>query len=611
MNTYLRILSAARPFGFYIPQYIFYVLLYVIFSMVNVVMLIPLLNVLFDQISVAEMAKYAEMPEFSLSPDYFKHAFYHYFTETLSTKGKWETLKFVSAFFLISAFLGNLFKYLSSVIMAYVRANAIRNLRQQVFKKITELHLGYFSNERKGDLMSRTTNDIQQIELTVIDSLRVVIREPAMIIGFVIALFMISVELALSSIILLPITGYLLGFIVKKLKKKAIKSQQSLGRITEQLDEALGGIRLIKAFSAQKQLMAKFMAEVRNYARINVSMSKKQQLAPPMSEFLGMLVISGILLFGGSLVLSGEGLLDAASFMTFLIIFGRILQPAKAVSKAFGDIQRGLASGDRVFEIVDAQTEIRNKPNAIEIPEISDSVVYENVSFAYDSEQVLNGINLTIQRGKTVALIGPSGGGKSTIADLLPRFYDPVLGDVKIDGISLKDSTIESVRGQMGIVTQESILFNDSIFNNIAFGNSEASLPDVEAAAKIANAHDFISEMPEGYETNIGDRGTKLSGGQRQRLSIARAILKNPPILILDEATSALDSESERLVQDALTKLMQNRTSLVIAHRLSTIKNADMIVVIKDGQIVEQGTHNELLAKKGVYHKLTGIQNVA
>lgn len=386
-------------------------------------------------------------------------------------------------------------------------------------------------------------------------------------------------------------------------------SQESLGRINAIIDETLTGMRIIKAFTASTFMINKFEKEVDNYGRQNMSIATKFELAGPISEFLGIFTVAGLLLIGGGMVLDNESTLSASEFIAFIIIFSQILNPAKAISNAFSNIQRGLASAERVFSIIDTPVSVNETPNAREIEEVKESISLDHVSFKYDKEDVIKDVSFTVAKGKTLALVGPSGGGKSTLADLIPRFYDPTKGTVKIDGVDIKGYKIESLRKLMGVVTQESILFNDTVFNNIAFGVPEVSLEKVQEAAKVANAHDFIKALPEGYNTNIGDRGLKLSGGQRQRLSIARAVLKNPPILILDEATSALDSESELLVQEALTNLMQNRTSIVIAHRLSTIQNADEIVVIQDGQVVEHGTHQQLMGNDGIYQKLTKMQS--
>ncbi len=408
---------------------------------------------------------------------------------------------------------------------------------------------------------------------------------------------------------MIPISGGIIGYITKKLKRRALQSQESLGRIVNILDETISGMRVIKAFNARKYIVGKFDKETDFYSKVNISMAKKNEAAGPISQFFGVSVVAGILVFGGSLVLANESPLSPSAFLSYIIIFTQILIPTKEISRALSSIQRGLASARRIFAVVDTETKIQNDPKAIQISGFDKSITFNSVSFSYEQDVVLSDINLTLEKGKTIALVGPSGGGKSTLADLVPRFYDPTVGSILIDGIDLKQIDIDSLRKQMGIVTQESILFNDTIFNNIAFGMTDVSQEQVEHAAKIANAHEFILKLENGYETNIGERGTKLSGGQRQRISIARAVLKNPPILILDEATSALDTESERLVQEALTNLMQNRTSLVIAHRLSTIQHANEIVVIEKGRIIEKGTHEALLANKGLYHKLSNMQS--
>jgi subfamily B ATP-binding cassette protein MsbA len=442
------------------------------------------------------------------------------------------------------------------------------------------------------------------------NSLKAVLKEPITIVVYFFVLFTISPQLTFFTLLVLPITGGVLAEIIKRLKRQATQSQESLGRILNTLDETFSGMRVIKAFNARNFVIDKIENESAYYRKTTKSMAYKNELASPVSEILGVLIISGIIFFGGNMVLSEDSTLTPAAFMTFLAVFAMIIQPAKNFSNGITSLQRGTASATRIFSIIDQQPAIGSKPGAIEIKSFEREIEFKQVGFAYDTDRVLKDINLTIQKGKTVALVGPSGGGKSTLADLVPRFYDPVEGEVLIDGQSLKDIELESLRKQIGVVTQESILFNDTIFNNIAFGMPHVKEEDVIHAAKIANAHDFIIQTENGYQTFIGERGSKLSGGQRQRLSIARAVLKNPPILILDEATSALDSESEKLVQDALFNLMKNRTSIVIAHRLSTIQHADEIVVIQNGFIAERGTHTELNNRQGLYRKLATMQGV-
>ncbi|EMS31055.1 Lipid A export ATP-binding/permease protein MsbA [Mariniradius saccharolyticus AK6] len=610
MNTYLRILSYARPYRRYFPVYVLYTILAIVFGLLNFTLLKPLFDVIFEQVGPGEMDKYLTKPAFSFSLAYFMHMFNHYFLQIAEIYGKFGTLVYVCIIIVISVFLSNLFTYLSGVVLAKVRAEVIKKMRLDIFQKTTQMHIGFFSNERKGDLMSKMTNDIQEVENSIVQSLRVVFKEPATIILYFAVLFFMSVKLTLFTILIIPISGAIIGGITRRLRKTAIESQESLGRIVNILDETIGGMRVIKAFGAQSYVTGKFDEETDNYSNVNISMARKNELASPISQFLGVFVVAGILLYGGSLVLGNASDLSASDFITYIIIFTQVLNPAKEISRAASSIQRGLASAERIFAVVDTPSDIQNRPNAKPVSAFSQSITFQNVSFKYEKETVLSEVNFTLEKGKTIALVGPSGGGKSTIADLVPRFYDPSEGRVLLDGTDLRDLDLAQLRGLMGIVTQESILFNDTVFNNIAFGLEGISEEKVMEAAKIANAHEFIVQLENGYHSNIGERGSKLSGGQRQRLSIARAVLKNPPILILDEATSALDSESERLVQDALTKLMTNRTTLVIAHRLSTIQHADEILVIKKGEIVQRGTHSQLIAEEGLYKKLSSIQAV-
>jgi subfamily B ATP-binding cassette protein MsbA len=609
MKTYFRVLSYAKPLGWLAPQYLIYALFQTVFSVITLGILTPVLNVLF-MVETEPTEIPESIPDFYFGLQYFKDVFNYYFLDIVQ-EDRFLALQFVCGILIVSIFLSNLFKYLLAVISAIVRANVISNLRNALYDRLINMHIGYYTEERKGNIMSKVMADVQEVENTVVNSLKVVVKEPLMLIGYFVALFFISAKLTGITLIILPVSGFIISYIAISIKKRAIKSQETIGNISNILEETIGGMRIIKAFNAISFSKKRFEKEVDVYAKVNVSMQKRQALSSPTSEFLGVFVVVGVLLIGGSMILGGESELSAGSFITFIAIYSQLLVPAKALSTAFSNVQRGLASAERIFGIIDLEPAIKDKNYAKKLVEFKSELSFKNVSFAYGEEKVLKNININIHKGETIALVGPSGGGKSTMADLIPRFYDPIDGEVQLDGISLKDITVESLRAKMGIVSQESILFNDTVFNNIAFGKPECTLEEVEQAAKVANAHEFISQMEGGYNARIGERGTKLSGGQRQRISIARAILKNPDILILDEATSALDSESEKLVQDALTNLMKNRTSIVIAHRLSTIQEADKIYVMQEGEIIEEGKHDDLLKKGGVYKKLIEIQSVS
>lgn len=605
MKSFLRVLSYAQNIVPKLTQFFIYSVLGVIFGVFNILLVIPMLSILFD--TTKELVV-PEIPEFSFSSGYVKDAFYHYFLQIVNDHGKLNALLFVCALIVACVFLANIFRYMERVMATKIRVDLVKNIRMDFFRKVSLLHIGYFNNERKGDLISRFTNDVQEVEAAVMGSLKAVLKEPITIIGYFIGLFILSPQLTLFTLIVLPVTGGALAEIIKRLKREALESQESLGRIVNILDETFSGMRVIKAFNARNFILRKMEDESMNYRKFNKSLSYKNEMASPVSEILGVTIIAGVIFFGGNMVLSEDSSLTPEVFLTFLALFSMILQPAKSFSNGITSLQKGSASAKRIFQIIDTQSAIQNKPDAVVLKGFENSIEFRNVSFAYETELVLKNINLTILKGKTIALVGTSGGGKSTLADLIPRFYDPTEGEVCIDGKSIGNYEIESLRKQMGVVTQESILFNDTIFNNIAFGMPNVSEAAVIHAAKIANAHDFITQTERGYQTFIGERGSKLSGGQRQRLSIARAVLKNPPILILDEATSALDSESEKLVQEALFNLMKNRTSIVIAHRLSTIQHADEILVIKNGEIVERGTHDQLSRNDGLYQKLSSIQ---
>lgn len=593
----------------------FFNILSVIFNLFSLTMVAPFLDLLFlktDQDYADRLAK--GVPEVSFSVDAVVDNFYYYFTSIIvdPDKGKLYALVTICVLVVIMFFFKNLTRYFAMFFLAPVRNGVVKDLRNSMHRKIMDLPLSYYSDERKGDIISRMTTDAQEIEWSVMSSLEATFREPLTILLFLFTMIYISPQLTLFVFILLPLTALLITRIGKSLKRTSVKSKERLGSLLSIIEETLSGLRIIKAFNAEAPIQKKFEDLNVKYTETMNRMYRKTDLASPMSEFLGACVLVVVMYFGGKLVLSADQSLTAAMFIAYIAIFSQMIPPSKAFTNAFYNIQKGIASADRINKILDAENDIVDKPGAISIDTFKDKVEYRNVNFNYrrgDTGNVLNNINLILEKGKTIALVGQSGSGKTTLADMLPRFYDPSSGDISIDGISLRDLKLADIRSQIGVVSQESILFNDTVANNIAFGMSGVSASDIERAARIANAHDFIMQMPENYQSNIGDRGGKMSGGQRQRVSIARAVLKNPPILILDEATSALDTESERLVQDALHKLMVNRTTLVIAHRLSTIQHADEIIVMNRGVIEERGTHAALLEKRGLYKKLFDLQS--
>ena len=609
MKTYFRLMSFARPFSKFTVPYILCSLFSIAFGLVNFSLLIPTLNLLFGAITKQTIEKLATAPTFSWSLSYVTATFNYYLAEQITEHGKMGALTFVCGVLVASVFCSNVFALIANAIIETMRNVTVSNLRRAVFEKVTSMHLGWFSNERKGDIISRITTDVREVEASGGHTISIILKEPFTIVGYFIVLFYISGKLTLFTLLIIPLSAAIIGTITKNLKREAVTAQESLSSMLTILDETLGGMRVIKAFNGTAWIRSKFEDENAHYTRVNRRMSIRRESAAPASEFLGSLLVAGIVLYGGALVLQPNPELNAGAFLTYVVIFSQVMRPAKALSSVFGAVQRGLASGERIFKILDSQPEVTDRPGAKNLTAFNHSIELRNVSFAYGRDTVLNNISFTLQKGKSVALVGPSGGGKSTIADLIPRFYDVLSGEVLIDGVDVREYNIESVRAQMGVVTQESVLFNDTIFNNIAFCKADATEEEVIRAATIANAHEFIIKTEQGYQTVIGDRGVKLSGGQRQRLNIARAVLKNPAILILDEATSALDTESERLVQDALFKLMENRTSLVIAHRLSTIQNADTILVLQNGTIAERGSHQELIeAEGGMYRKLNTLQ---
>ena len=607
MKTYFRLLSFAKPIEKFAIPYIIATIFSVLFSTLNLALLAPLLQTLFAGKSAG-----GDVKPLGIKPGAgdIMGSFNYYVQYLINHYGAWGTLQFVCAAIITSALLANLFRYLSQRTMENLRVHTLMNFRRAVFNNVMNLHLGYFSNERKGDIISKIASDVQVVQFSVTATLQVVFKEPLTLLFFMGMLFNMSPKLTFYSLLIIPISAFVISRIVKRLKAQAIASQQTYGNMISYLDEALSGIKIIKAFNATEYIKNRFNSENKKYSSIIRSMARRQQLASPVSEFFGIVMVAGIVLYGGYLVLNNTSPLTAPAFITYIAYFSQVMRPAKAISDSFSNIHSGIAAGERVLELIDEKPLITDAPGAVAIKDFEQGIEIKNLSFAYQEKDVLANINLTIPKGKTVALVGPSGGGKSTLMDLVPRFIEPRSGEIFIDGRNIKSLTVNSVRGLMGIVNQESILFNDTIFNNIAFGKLDATLQDVEAAARIANAHSFITETENGYQTNVGDRGTKLSGGQRQRICIARAVLNNPPIMLLDEATSALDTESEKLVQDALNNLMKHRTSLIIAHRLSTVQNADIILVLDNGKIVEQGNHQQLIAGNGLYKRLIEMQTL-
>ena len=611
MKTYLRILSEASPFGKILPLYLLLTVLYIVFSMVNYSVLIPLLEVLFNQVDLDDIEKMGEIKNFEFSIEYIRNIFYSHFNELIVNNGRQEALKFVCYVMLTSVFFANLFRYFSAIMIARVRVRVVTNLRNSLYDKIINFKINFFTDKKKGDVISRLTSDIQQIENSVINSVTVLFKEPAFILGLFFILSTISTKLTLYTLILVPISGYLISTVARRLKIKAAFSQTALGKINNIINETLDGIRIIKLFTANNFMRSRFRNEVNDYGKQNLSMYKRFELSNPITEFLGIATVALLLLIGGEMVLNNSSLISASEFIAFIIIFSQVLPPAKALTTTFNTVQRGLASADRVFEYIDKQEIIEEDKGLEKITDIKNSISFNNVYFAYKNKNVLKDISFKINKGDKIAIVGPSGSGKSTIIDLISKFYKVKSGDIKIDGKNINSYNTYDIRKLIGIVTQESLLFHDSIRNNITFGTNEIDEDKMIESARIANAFNFIDNLDDKFDTEIGERGLKLSGGQRQRICIARAIYKDPPILIFDEATSSLDSKSEISVQKAVEEVMKDRTSIIIAHRLSTIKNVDKIIVIEDGKIIEMGSHQELIKKDDFYSKLSKMQNLS
>jgi len=606
MKKFIRILAYIKPYWVHAMLNVISNIMVIAFSLVSFVMLIPFLNLLFGKEELV-----LNRPVFQYNAESLVDLLNYHISKIIIENGKVDALIFICIFLLSSFFLRNLSRFLAMFFLAKVRVNAVRDIRNEIYHKILILPLSYFNQRRKGDIMSRITTDVQEIDVSIMHYLEIIFRDPITIIAYYVTMMIMSPELTFFVTILLPMTGYVIGVIGRNLRKESKVGQARFSGLLSVVEETISGLRIIKAFTAIGFSDIRFRELNRNYSRLMVKIFRTRDLSSPMSEFLSSVVIIIVLWYGGRLVLGDSSTISAAVFITYILIFSQIIPPAKTFATGYYSIQKGIASAERVFEILDAEEIILEKPDPVRIDDFTHELEYRDVSFSYESDDVLSHISVVIPKGKIIALVGPSGGGKSTFVDLLPRFYDTVGGEILLDGINIRDFRIDDLRSLMAIVTQESILFNDTVFNNIIFGKPGVTEEAVIAAAKVANAHDFIMAMEEGYETNIGDRGAKLSGGQRQRLSIARAILRNPPILILDEATSSLDSESERQVQDALLKVMKDRTSIVIAHRLSTIKFADEIIVLEKGKIVESGNHEQLIRTGGLYKRLYDLQTFA
>lgn len=604
MKGFLQILKRfIPPYKWKLAWNVLFNFLSAIFGAFSFLLLIPSLQILFGTQELTLVK-----PELSYSISAISEYVNYLISLVIVQYSHEKALIFIGIFIIITVFLKTGFYYLANYMIVFIRNGVVRDIRSIVYKKVLKLQLGFFSDERKGDIMARMTGDVTEVENSIMNSLDMMIKNPILILISIIVMIYMSWSLTLFILFMFPIAGTIIGYIGKSLKKESRKGQKKMGEILSVIEEDLSGLRIIKAFNAEDKAIERFENENTSYFRIMNQLMWRRFLAHPVSEFLGTVVIIIVLWYGGQLILKQQSSLDAAAFIGYLVFFYNIINPAKAFSTALYSIEKGLASMERIDKILQTEETITDKPNAIVIDDFHSTIVYENVSFAYNTAPVLKNINLKIEKGQTIALVGQSGSGKTTLADLLPRFYDVSKGRIMVDGKDLRDLQLKSLRNIIGYVNQEPILFNDSFHNNIAFGMDNVPEEEVIRAAKIANAHEFIMATEQGYQTSIGDRGDKLSGGQKQRLSIARAVLKNPPILILDEATSSLDTESERLVQDALVKLMKNRTSLVIAHRLSTIKNADFIIVLHKGKIIERGTHNELLEAGGRYKKLHDMQ---
>ena len=608
-NILRKLLRFAKPYKFYGMLNIISNVLYAFFNVLSIIIFIPTLGILFDkQEEVFEKPVYEGFTNFK---GYAEDSLNYFLTQKVTDDGPMAALVFICLASIIIFFLKNLFRYLAMYFLAFLRTGMVKDIQDSLYHKIVDLPISFFSEKRKGDLLARMTSDVKEVEGSIINSLEALVREPITIVIVLISMLLISAKLTLFVFIFLPITGFIISAVGKRLKAQSLAAQKENGIFLSFLEETLGGLKIIKGFNAESKLAQKFIDSTDRFREIMISVLQRKGLASPLSEFLGVAVVITVLWYGGSLVFDDNSTLKPQDFMGYIGLFYTIINPVKAITTVNYSIKKGNAAGERIFEILETENSIKEPKNPKSPKSLEECIEFKDISFKYEDENVLEGFSLKVNKGHTVALVGQSGSGKSTVANLVTRFYDVNQGSIEIDGTNIKYISKKSLRKLMGLVTQDSILFNDTVRNNIALGKENASDEEIIEAAKIANAHDFILELPLGYDTNIGDGGNKLSGGQKQRLSIARAVLKNPPIMILDEATSALDTESEKLVQDALEKMMRNRTSIVIAHRLSTIQNANSIVVMSKGKIVEQGTHQELMQSNKGYKKLVELQTLA